>query len=279
MRPAKPGARRTAKRKRSATPGKARYAIMSDAHANPVALEAALADARAQGCEKFLFLGDVTGYGYDAKRALSVVRGGFDVVLLGNHDSACLGRETSTADLLNPNYDLDRAQHDMLTKTELRWLGSRPFTRTVGGMALVHGDFTCPEGWNYIFGRRDALANFASRPEALMFCGHTHHCAVWELSADGSVSCPSEGMARVPATEPETVEFRRAQGARYIVNVGSVGYPRNDLCATYAICDPSEGSFALRRLPFDFKSYIAEMLSRGIGLPRWLRDILLAVRD
>ena len=35
-----------------------RYAIMSDAHANPVALETALADAREQGCEKFLFLGD-----------------------------------------------------------------------------------------------------------------------------------------------------------------------------------------------------------------------------
>ena len=42
-----------------------KYAIMSDAHANPQVLETALADAHAQGCERFVFAGDVTGYGYD----------------------------------------------------------------------------------------------------------------------------------------------------------------------------------------------------------------------
>ena len=258
---------------------KVRYAVMSDAHANPVALEAALADAREQGCVKFLFLGDVTGYGYDAKKTLSIVRKNFDVALLGNHDSACLGRELSMADVMNPNYDLDRFQHDLLTKTDLKWLGSRRHFRAVDGMALAHGDFVRPEAWNYILGRQDALDNFASRTESLMFCGHTHHCAVWELSADGKVSCPSEAMARMPATEPETVEFKRAEGARYIVNVGSVGYPRNDLCATYAICDPSEGSFALRRLPFDFESYIAGMIDRNLDLPLWLRRILAVARS
>ena len=46
-----------------------KYAIMSDVHANPAVLETALADARALGCEKFVMLGDITGYGYDANRA------------------------------------------------------------------------------------------------------------------------------------------------------------------------------------------------------------------
>ena len=70
-----------------------KYAIMSDVHANPAALEKALKDARAVGCEKFILLGDITGYGYDPKRALELVRENFDVVLMGNHDSACLGLE------------------------------------------------------------------------------------------------------------------------------------------------------------------------------------------
>ena len=249
---------------------------MSDAHSNPAALETALADAREQGCEKFLFLGDVTGYGYDAKKTLSLVRKNFSAVLLGNHDSACLGREVSIYDALNPNYDIDRMQHDLLTKTDLKWLGSRRLFRKVDGMALVHGDFVRPEAWNYVFGRGEALENFAARSESLMFCGHTHHMAVWEKSADGEVSCLSGAWDRKPVSKPESIAFVRRKGARYIVNVGSVGYPRNDLCATYAICDPGADGFTVRRLPFDFSLYIREMLSRKLDLPLWLCDILRA---
>ena len=47
-----------------------KYAIMSDVHANPKALETALSDARRLGCGKFILLGDVTGYGYDPKATL-----------------------------------------------------------------------------------------------------------------------------------------------------------------------------------------------------------------
>ena len=248
---------------------------MSDAHSNPLALETALADARAHGCKKFLFLGDVTGYGYDVKKTLSLVRDNFDVVLLGNHDSACLGREVTVYDRVNPNYDIDRMQHDQLSPSERRWLGSRPFLALVDGMALVHGDFTRPEGWNYIIDQDAAHDNFAARRERLMFCGHTHHMAVWKSSEKAEVACTSATRVRFPAVEPESILFRRARGARYIVNVGSVGYPRNDLCATYVICDPSVGAFTVRRLPFDFKSYLSEMLSRGLGIPNWLYRILM----
>ena len=253
-----------------------RYAIMSDAHSNPVALGTALSDARGQGCEKFLFLGDVTGYGYDAKKTLSMVRANFSVALLGNHDSACLGREVSFRDAMNPNYDIDRMQRGLLTKTELKWLGARRLFRKVDGMALVHGDFTRPEAWNYIFGRGEAAENFAARPEKLMFCGHTHHMAVWERTDGREVSCLSEGWERKVVLAPESIVFERKKGSRYIVNVGSVGYPRNDLCATYVVCDPEAGSLTVRRLPFDFNSYIREMLSRKLDLPMWLCDILRA---
>ena len=59
-----------------------KYAIMSDVHANPEALKTALEDARHFGCGKFLLLGDVTGYGYDVKAALAVVRKIFDQVVV-----------------------------------------------------------------------------------------------------------------------------------------------------------------------------------------------------
>lgn len=102
-----------------------KYAIMSDVHANPAALKTALADARALGCEKFVMLGDITGYGYDSKAALNLVRENFDVVLMGNHDSACLGLEKEQCDLENPNYDIDRKHRATLTDDDARWLRSR----------------------------------------------------------------------------------------------------------------------------------------------------------
>ena len=91
-----------------------KYAIMSDAHANPQALETALADARAAKCGKFILLGDVTGYGYDPKRTLELVRENFDVVLMGNHDSACVELEPEWEVITNYNYDFDRMARELL---------------------------------------------------------------------------------------------------------------------------------------------------------------------
>ena len=104
-----------------------KYAIMSDVHANPAALEKALKDSRAVGCEKFILLGDITGYGYDPKRALELVRENFDVVLMGNHDSACLGLEPEWEVEGNINYDLDRKAHEQLSESELEWLRERRY--------------------------------------------------------------------------------------------------------------------------------------------------------
>ena len=61
---------------------KMKYAIMSDAHSNPVALSLALKDAERRKCGKFLFLGDVTGYGYDVASTLKLVKESFGVVLI-----------------------------------------------------------------------------------------------------------------------------------------------------------------------------------------------------
>ena len=171
---------------------------MSDAHANPRALETALADAEKFDCGKYVLLGDVTGYGYDVKTTLKMVREKFDIVLMGNHDSACVGLEPAWEVMAVSNYDKGKFR----TKFEKRFM--------------------------------------------------------------------------TPATEPESVSFKLKDGSRYIVNVGSVGYPRNDLCCSYGIYDTEKKAVTIRRLPFDFKSYIMEMLARKINLPMWLCEILMA---
>lgn len=255
-----------------------KYAIMSDAHANPQALETALADARAADCGKFILLGDVTGYGYDPKRTLELVRENFDVVLMGNHDSACVELEPEWEVVTNYNYDFDRMARELLTEDEKAWLRGRGYLHEEEMFACTHGDFTNPKMWNYIIYPDAAEQNFLSRAEKLMFCGHTHRAAIWEKTGKGACRLKLEKRFREPAAKAESVSFKLNQTSRYIVNVGSVGYPRNDLCCSYGIFDSEARQMTIRRLPFDFKSYITEMTDRNLKLPGWLCQLLLAAQ-
>ena len=256
-----------------------KYAIMSDVHANPKALETALADAHKAGCGKFILLGDVTGYGYDPKRTLELVRANFDVVLLGNHDSACVELEPEWEVRVNNNYDLDRMACEQLSEEERAWLRKCAYQHEEPDFICTHGDFTQPKMWNYILDKAAAERNFRFRNEQLMFCGHTHHAAIWALTGKGVCRPKLEHRFRQPAAKKESISFKLNPASRYIVNVGSVGYPRNDLCSAYGIFDADVRRMTIRRLPFDFKSYITEMLDRKLDLPYWLYRLLLAARE
>ena len=256
-----------------------KYAIMSDVHANPKALETTLADARRLGCGKFILLGDVTGYGYDPKATLEIVRRNFDVVLMGNHDSACVGLEPEWEVKMNYNYDFDRKARELLSEEERAWLRGRAYQHEEAGFICAHGDFTQPKMWNYIIYEDAAERNFRFRDEQLMFCGHTHHAAIWELTGKGVCHPKLEHRFWQPAAKAESISFKLNPASRYIVNVGSVGYPRNDLCGAYGIFDADARRMTIRRLPFDFKSYITEMLNHDLNLPGWLRHLLLAAQE
>ena len=244
---------------------------MSDAHANPLALKAALADAYRRQCEKFIFLGDVTGYGYDVKETLCLVRESFSVSLLGNHDSACVGLEPWMDVHVNRNYHVDLAHRKELPEEAVLWLKSLPYVHTEGNAAFVHGDFTCPAAWHYIFSKQDAVVNLTVQPEQILFCGHTHHAAVWEATDKGAVK-----LLYSPRSEPaaDVRSFSIDENSRYVVNVGSVGYPRCDFCSTYVIYDTTLSRVTFYHLPLDMSAYAEKLEAQGILLPLWLSDAI-----
>ena len=252
---------------------------MSDVHSNPRALAAALADARRLGCARFVMLGDVTGYGYDAPGALKAVKESFDIVLMGNHDSACIGREPYLDTVLNRNYSIDVAQRSTLSEEDMAWLRERPFRAEEGCCAFVHGDFTRPQAWRYVFNDDDAKRCLDAESARILFCGHTHHAAVWQETGRGGLRRKLAKALLKFVEAPETRRLHIPANGRMVVNVGSVGYPRNDLCSSYAIYDDAAERIDLRRLPFDFKAYIDDMTSAGVDLPAWLVTLLLKARD
>jgi len=227
-----------------------RYAVLSDVHANLTALNRTLADARGLGCARFVFVGDVTGYGVDAKGALAAVRENFDVAVLGNHDAVCCGMDWRAGVTDNPNYDLDRIQSATLTDDEREWLCGLPVVHAEKGMAFAHGDFTNPKGWRYVLEAEDVVRCMSVREEKVLFCGHTHVAAIWEYGRGGQVRrlC-AESLMRPPKAA-ETVSLALEGGSRYLVNCGSVGCARVDKCIEYAVIDEGR-AIGIRRLPLD----------------------------
>jgi len=252
-----------------------KYAVISDIHANPAALETALADAEQQGCGRIVCLGDITGYGYDPKTCLDIVRSRAGFCLMGNHDSACVGLEPEREVRANPNYGGDVRSREKLTPGDMAWLSGLPYMHAENGAAFTHGTFTRPEGWGYVMSALDAARSFDARSERLLFCGHTHHACAWAIDEAMEVTnATPPALVDSGVTEPESIPLAMKQGLRYLVNVGSVGYPRRDYCSVYVIWDTVAGSITFRRLPFDMDSYAKKLEDGGVCIPTWLRDIV-----
>ena len=162
------------------------YAILSDIHANEIALSAVLNDARRNGAKKIICLGDVVGYGPEPAKTVSIIRRAAAVTLAGNHDDAVSGRRNPT-NFIELAADAVQRHREALSPEDLGWLKSLPYVFTGRAFVCAHGDFTEPESFNYITDEAEAAANFAVRPEQLMFVGHSHVPGIFLTGASGKV--------------------------------------------------------------------------------------------
>ncbi|MBI2161084.1 MAG: metallophosphoesterase family protein [Candidatus Rokubacteria bacterium] len=236
-----------------------RYAVLSDIHANLEALEAVLADA-AERAESLLCLGDVVGYGADPEACLELIAGRAAALVAGNHEHGVVGR--LDLDWFN---DYARAAvewtRDRLDEDHRSYLAALPLVAEVGDATLVHASPERPEEWDYLVSPQDGFAAFPAFATRLCFVGHSHLPAAWSLGSSGPEFVPGAG------------ELSFEPGRRYIVNVGSVGQPRDrDPRAAYALWDAERGRLAIRRVTYDVDTARRKILAGG--LPRLLADRL-----
>jgi len=237
-----------------------RYAVLSDVHANLEALEAVLEDARGQGVEGFVCLGDFVGYGPDPNACVERLRGLVAVALVGNHDLAALGR-------------LDAGRFNLFARAALEWTrtqlspsvrafleGLRP-RETLEDLLLVHASPQNPVE-EYILDWETADDNFRAEEFSVCLFGHTH--VPVHFAHDGQ-------RTYVFPLSPDTV-VPLEPGLRHLVNVGSVGQPRDgDARAAYAVLDTSARTVELRRVPYPIEAVQAKMQARGLPRPLWER--------
>lgn len=236
-----------------------RALILSDIHANLTALEAVLEDARGD-YDVAWCLGDTVGYGPWPDECVKRVQALEAVAVIGNHDWAALGR----MDVEDFNPEARRAvlwTTHHLSEESQAWLGALPSQPVeVEGYTLTHASPRDPI-WEYIIYPAVAQANFEHFKTPWCLVGHTHVPAI-HLLAEGEKK--SAQMAPRFGTA-----MSLGEGARAIINPGSVGQPRdNDRRAAYAVLDTEARTWEPRRVEYNIEQTQRGM--RQAGLPERL---------
>jgi diadenosine tetraphosphatase ApaH/serine/threonine PP2A family protein phosphatase len=237
-----------------------RVAVLSDIHANLVALDAVL--AAIGSVDAVWQLGDVVGYGPEPDEVVARLASIGSVGVAGNHDLAALGGPE--IDLFNPDakaaMEWTRGRIDDRTRA---WLGALPRTLREDGMTLVHGSPRDPV-WEYVTSVPVARANLAVLDTPIGLHGHTHLPMAW-ADRDG----------RIEAISPGRGSSFRLDGGRALLNPGSVGQPRDgDPTASWLEIDTEARLATWRRTGYDIEAVRTAMLDAG--LPRRLADRLRA---
>lgn len=235
--------------------------ILSDIHSNLEALTAVLADAETKGYDSVVCLGDFVGYGADPNECVRTFSGLSDAVaVLGNHDAAVLS--SVQRDVFNPvartAIVYSESQLDEESVTYLKGLplvvDSNP------DFLAVHASPYQPEAWVYVLEPLEAADAFHVMSHPLAFIGHTHFPAV---HIDNGAVLPFMVGDHV------TVE----DGKKFLVNVGSVGQPRDgDARAAYVIYDSDTKTATIFRVDYDVDRAAQKILDAG--LPPMLADRL-----
>jgi diadenosine tetraphosphatase ApaH/serine/threonine PP2A family protein phosphatase len=238
-----------------------RYAILSDVHGNLEALRAVLADA-APRVDDVLCLGDRVGYGADPVACVDLLGARAGRVVAGNHEYAVTGRMPLTWFNAAARVAAEWTR-EQLDGSCTAYLTALPLSAEVDDATLVHASPRQPDDWEYLVDADDGPAAFASFTTRLCFVGHSHVPAAWSLGSSGPDYARGAGQVALEV------------GRRYIVNVGSVGQPRDrDPRACYAIWDVDGRRVDLRRVPYDLAAARAKIVTAG--LPRFLGERLTA---
>ncbi len=239
-----------------------RIVIISDIHANLVALEAVLKHADVEAADAVWCLGDIVGYGPEPNACVQVVQQITDgTSLAGNHDWAALGK----IDVTDFNVDARRAA--LWTRSQLT-AESRDFlTQLPTRMGPLHDDYTLAHGsprypvWEYILYPSVAAENFPYFDTRICFVGHTHTPVIFRY-VDGD----DAPQTLSPPVDTPLPLSRDDDDVRLIINPGSVGQPRDgNSDSSYAVLDLESNTLTYHRVSYDIAATQKQM--REFGLP------------
>ncbi|HZV76136.1 MAG TPA: metallophosphoesterase family protein [Candidatus Babeliales bacterium] len=236
-----------------------RYAIVSDVHSNLESLERALTKVGAE--DTLVSLGDVVGYGPNPNECVALLRERCRHAVLGNHDLAAA--ESFGVDTFN---SVARAAiawtQGVLDESGRAWLDSLPYELRLPDFLLVHG--APVDYFEYILDKDAAVRAFDRTDARIIFVGHTHIAEYWVRDEQGNVGHKHMQQGGELVLDAEK---------RYIIDVGSVGQPRDlnpEPC--FVFYDPGERR--VQWIRYDYPIEQVQRKMRAAGLPAYLVDRL-----
>ena len=230
-----------------------RLAVISDIHGNLEAFREVLADIDRSRMDEVLCLGDNVGYGPEPEAVVQLLRERQIPSVKGNHELGVT--DPSYFHWFNSMAQASlRLTHRLLSETTLACLADLPAYLILGECLAVHG---CPpdSATRYLFELADEelLLLLKNLPQRLSFVGHTHDLEL--VSYDG-LELSRRGLgAGVAPLHPEH---------RFLVNVGSVGQPRDgNNNAKYVIWDDTEQTLEVRFVPYSIAKTADRIVELG----------------
>lgn len=232
-----------------------RIAVISDIHSNADAFSAVLADMETASVEEVISLGDNIGYGPEPEAVIQLLRERKIPSVIGNHEFGLV----DTASLEWFNSDAKKA-----LRMNAAWLSEdskshiktfQPFLEKENAY-YVHG-FPPDSFTTYVVhvGNDAMMPVMMHMRVPICFVGHTH---------DLNISY-TDGKQLIRHRLKKGV-VRLKQDWRYIINVGSVGQPRDgDKRAKYVIFDTTSYSLEVRFVPYDAEETAIKI--KRLGLP------------
>jgi diadenosine tetraphosphatase ApaH/serine/threonine PP2A family protein phosphatase len=235
-----------------------RIAVISDVHSNVLALDAVL--AHVGSVDALWHLGDIVGYGPDPDAVVDRLASAGAVGVRGNHDSAAVGGDEIDWFNSDARAAMEWTRRTIAPATSA-WLTALPLRREEGEFTLVHGSPLDPT-WEYVTTATAARDNLLAITTRHGLNGHTHVPIAFSLDGDriGQI-----GAARDPGATLD--------GARLLLNPGSVGQPRDgDPRASCLVLDLAERRASWSRVEYDIDTVRARM--RAARLPQRLSERL-----
>jgi len=240
-----------------------RIAVLSDIHANQIALEAVMAEVDALSPDAVWCLGDTVGYGPEPQACAELIGARAAHCLAGNHDLAVVEKLPLEA------FNGVAAQAAIWQREHIRseiveWLSSLQGREEAEEITLAHGSPRDPV-WEYITDEHVAGANIDHFQTQLCLVGHSHQAVGWRLRESGWWGWGRVQRTQTPAGEPLSL----GQEDRWILNPGSVGQPRDgDPRASFALLDLRAWTWTWHRIEYDIDAVAAAI--EDAGLPEFL---------
>lgn len=231
-----------------------KLAIFSDVHGNLEALSNVLTDIELCGVDAMVCLGDCIGYGPDPEAVITEIRRRQIPTIIGNHEWAvCNPHQLAW---FNPLAQISlRKTMTMLSNASIQFIKKLPNRLVIAQCLCVHG-YPPDSVRTYLFQKSPEalIQTFKSTPEPVCMIGHTHDLEL--VTFDGR---------RVERKALKKGPLDLVPENRYIVNVGSVGQPRDgNNNAKYVIYDSEASHLEVRFVPYDIATTVAKIKAAGL---------------